>query len=665
MRNGPRLGLQILAILAGTGFAALAAVSAWLWFVPAPSLPQSGLLQAVSSVRATAGKAVITVDWDSIPNAVCYQVLRSDNPNGPFLLDSFVYGVVSPIVQHTAERLFPGEPFGRIPHGPWVDTDIHPGRTYYYRVRGNDGGAWSPAGNTIAVTAAPESGETPQIQADIDASQVVGTLEHKWETAIGSEHLSYMLKGDIDAHVKAAGLGLRNGNRMAHDTLGIQYIRAHGIFMDDPAVYTEDAQGHPHYDWSKVDRVYDMLRQDGLKPFVELSFMPAALAANPGAKKIFSYKASSSPPKDYAKWRDLVAALAQHLIDRYGRQEVETWPFEVWNEPDLKHGVAVFWTGNQEDYFRLYDYAAEGVKSVDPNLKVGGPVAAFTTFQEPFLKHVTTQNFATGGNRTPLDFLDLHNYFLPAADYRPLLARYGLPNVPVYFTEWGLSLQYGDEVNDLPYGAAAVVAGIEDSLDQVALLSYWTASDYFEESGNPRAIFHGGFGLIGLDGLRKSRYWAFALLHRMGTGKLAVKTEGDGAGGLVKCLATRRDSSVQVLLSNVTLEFAKDKGDAALGRDVSVHISGLIPGALYRLEDDRIDLEHSNVYGAWQKMGRPRWPDSREMTVLHKQDGLQQLSPPRLLAANDHGEIQLEIHLPMPAVAYLQLDRSDTELLPK
>ena len=650
-----RLGLKALLVVLGTGFVLGLSVLLWLRYVPPPSLPQSRLLSPVTEVRATAGQGIISIDWTPIPSALCYQVLRSSRPDGPFSLASSVFGVAPIVVVYALERYFPGEPFGRVPHGPWVDSDIRPGHTYYYRVRGNDGSAWSPQGITVSATALAISGQEPGIQIRVDAGKSTGPLAHKWEIALGSEHLSYMFKGDLNEHVKTAGAGLRAGNKLAHDTLGIQYIRAHGILMDDPSVYTEDSAGHPHYDFTKVDKLYDMLRADGLKPFVELSFMPEALAAHATAPRIFKYQASSSPPKDYKKWGALVAALAQHLIDRYGRQEVETWPFEVWNEPDLR-GTPEFWSGSRDDYFRLYDYAAVALKSVDPNLKVGGPVAAFTTFQEPFLRHVTRDNFATGGHSTPLDFFDLHNYYLPACDYRPLLSRYGLANVPVYYTEWGISPEYGDKVSDMAYSAAATVSGIEDSLDQVASISYWTASDYFEESGDPTEIFHGGFGLIGLDGLRKPRYWAYYLLHQLGAERLVVTGSGDGFGGLVKVLAARSgDGEVEVLLSNATQQHSKAAGSVPLNRHVMLTVSGLTPGTSYHLEHDRVDNDHSNVYGAWRAMGSPKWPDATQMAALHQKDGLQTLAPASIVTANSAGEVTLDFDLPMPAVSFVRL----------
>ncbi len=650
-----RTSLWALLTLVCTVLALAGTLYLWLRYVPPPSLPQSRLLPGITQVQAVPGRGLITITWSADPNSVSYQIQRSTRRSGPYTLVSSSYGEVPLFLVNLVERVFPGEPFGRVPHAPFVDTNITPGTTYYYRVSGNDGSAWSPEGATVAATAMYIAPRLPAIHIQVDGSRSVGTLQHKWEMMLGSEHLSYMFKGDLDEHTKAAGAGLRQGNKLAHDTLGIQYIRAHGIFMDDPSVYTEDAQGHAQYHWDKVDRIYDALRQDGLKPFVELSFMPEALAANPNRKNIYSYQGISSPPKDYAKWQALVSALAQHLIDRYGRQEVESWPFEVWNEPDNGR-IPGFWSGTRDDYFRLYDYAAAGVKAVDPNLKIGGPAVAFTTFQEPFLRHITTGNYATGAKNTPLDFLDMHNYYLAVSDYRPLMRRYGLGNVPIYFTEWGLTPIYGDSVGDTAYGAAATIGGLLDSLDQVTSISYWTASDYFEESGNPKQLFHGGFGLIGLDGLRKPRYWAYYLLHRLGTDSVAVSGNGDGFGGLVKSVATRdAGGSVSILIENATQEHAKDLGDAALARHVTLTIAGLTPGRSYQVEHNRIDNSHSNVYGAWQAMGDPKWPDTAQMAALHQRDHLEALTPASAMTANDQGQITIDFDMPMPAVSLVKL----------
>jgi xylan 1,4-beta-xylosidase len=639
------VGLVLVAVLWTAGY--------WFWvlFIPPAPLSESKLLAPVSSVQAAAGRGQVTIAWQAVPWAVSYQVFRSEKQDRGFRLVSSAFGHIPVVVENFLAWSFPGEPFGRIPHIPFADTDVRAGHTYYYRVRANDGSGWSPQGATATVTV-PMHATDATVDIRVNAAQDAGTLEHKWELAFGSEHLSYMWHGDLNKHLKAAGAGLRNANKLAHDQLGFHYVRAHGILMDDVGMYHEDANGKPRYDWSNVDRLYDMVRADGLRPIVELSFMPKALASDSKSNVIFYYHGNNSAPKDYKKWGALVGALAQHLIDRYGREEVESWPFEVWNEPDVHWENSNFWRSSPEEYFRLYDFAAVALKTVDPKLRVGGPVASFTTLQEPFLRHVTRENFATGESKTPLDFLDLHNYYLSASDYRPLLQRYGLKDVPIYYTEWGVAGQYGDSVNDMAYGAAFIASGLHASLDLVDSISYWTVSDYFEEQGPPRKLFYGGYGMIGLDGLRKSRYWAYYLLHQLGTEKVALDGTGDGFGSLITGWATRNgDGSVRVLLSNYTSNQRQAEGNALLTRHVRLSIVGLAPGRKFRLTHDRIDNDHSNVYKAWLGMGKPDWPDSSQLAVLHQHDGLETLGPDVEVTANAQGEADTEFDLLMPAVS--------------
>jgi len=656
MKVGLRRLVRVLLVLLLVPILAIMLAALWLRVVPPPPLPQSKFLVGVPGIQATAGRGQVTVTWRDVPGAVCYQVLRSDLPDRGFDVASSPFGTAPFIVEHFFVRIFPGEPFGRLPHGPFVDTSVDPGHTYYYRLRAYDGGGWIEAGATAQATV-PEEGQDASINIHVDAGRDTGTLEHRWEVVLGSEHLSYLLKGDIGANLKAVGDGLRRGNKLAHDELGIKYIRAHDIFTDKLGVYKEDARGNSIYDWSGVDRVYDILQADGLKPFVELGFMPKELAVDHDPAGIFFYKANNSPPKDYAKWATLVSALAKHLIERYGKEEVESWPFEVWNEPDLRSRWPVrFWRGSDEDYFRLYDFSAEALKSVDSKLQVGGPVAALSRIEEPFLQHVTTRNFVTGGTSTPIDFLDVHVYGMPAADWRPLLERYGLKGMPVYYSEWGVSAWWNHPVNDTAYSAAWIAGALHASLDQVTAISYWTASDYFEEQGPPNKFFYGGFGLIGIDGVRKPRYWAYYLLHQLGTRRIALDGAGDGFGGLVTGWATRSDDgSVRVLLSNVTMDQTQVDGNARLSRQISLTVAGLPPGKRFRLQHFRVDNSHSNVYKAWQEMGQPDWPSSSQLAELHRRDGLEMVEPPRDLEPDASGRCMTHFEMPMPSLSLLEI----------
>ena len=640
----------------------------WVKWTPPPVPPRSASLLPVTEIDVTAGRGQVTITWKEVAGAVSYQVLRSEKPNLDFQVVGTPYGrpllpIPIGLFNHYMDRVFSsrflclaGTRPGRIPHPPFVDTSVQAGHTYYYSVRAMDGTGWTKLDSTAHLTFPLEEPEA-RIDLRVDSSHETGMLEHKWEVALGSEHLSYLFKGDINTHLKSAGPELLQTLRLEHDQLGIHYIISHGILMDDLQVYREDTAGNPIYDWSGIDRAYDMLHASGLKPFVQLDFMPKALASDPKAQRVHFYRGNNSPPKDYAKWGALVSGLAKHLIERYGKEEVESWPFEVWNQPEVRvWWRTTYWAGSDDDYFRLYDYTAQALKSVDPQLQVGGPVAVFTSAVEPFLKHVTTHNYATGGNCAPLDFLDVRTYSSPADNWRPLLKKYGFNDLPVHYTEWGLSPLRNDAINDMPYGAAWVAHALYRSLDHVSSINYWAGSDYFEELGPPRRLFHGGFGLIGLEGIRKPRYWAYYLLHQLGTRRLAIEGKGDGFNGLVTGWATRNDEgALSVLLSNATDDQTQIEGNATLSRHISLNIVGLRPGKTFRVEHYRVDSTHSNVYAAWRRMSRPDWPTNDQLAELRRHDQLDTLIPPQDIVADSAGQIMIQFDLPMPALSLLEI----------
>jgi xylan 1,4-beta-xylosidase len=645
------IGVVLLPILVAV------AVLAFLTLRPSNHGPESELVGPPAVLTAAAGLGQITVRWNDVQGAVRYQVYRGDDPGGKFTLASTFQPNLPARAHRVPDYLFPDEPFEGLPHSPFVDTSIEPGRTYYYRVISNDGSRWSrPSALTSA--AAPTSG-AGNIQLRVDTARETGVLEHKWEVCLNSEHLSYLFKGDASRRLRAAGTGLRKANQRLHGDFGIRYIRAHGILMDDLGVYREDAAGRPVYDWAGIDRLYDTLLADGMKPVAEFTFMPSALAVNPNEMGMVTsfYRGVISQPKDYNKWGALVGGLTRHLMERYGREEVESWYFEVWNEPDFRTPwIYGFWTGSDQDYFRLYDFAAEAVKSIDPKLRVGGPVAATTRLIEPFLKHVSSENFATGGKSVPIDFLDFHMYFAPPFNWRPVLARYGFGNLPLFLSEWGVDTWWGREANDLPYGAAWIARGLFEGSENADMIAYWCSSDYYEENGPPGRFFHGGFGLLGIDGVRKAQYWAFHLLHQLGTRHIALEGNGDGFGGLVQGWATRADDgAVRILLSNVTFDQTKARGSDILSRQVSLNVTGLAPNRQFRLRHYRIDNKHSNVYGAWLDMGRPDWPDTAQLAELHRRDALQMLGHESTPGADSSGNISLEFGLPMPSLSLVEL----------
>ena len=541
----------------------------------------------------------MTLDWEPVPGAAGYLVHRADDAAGPY----------QPLDHGGGDVL-------AVPGAPYADTSGD-GRVRYYAVAAvADSESAGPLSGPVA--AAPRSGGAAVVTVEV-GDEVSGELDRPWEPMIGSEHLSYLLRRDRTGG-RVIGAELREALRMARDEFGVRAVRAHAILGDDLGVYREGLD----YDFSGIDRVYDELMGIGLRPVVELSFMPRDLARDPG-QTVFSYGAIISPPREWDRWGDLVGALAAHLIQRYGADEVaDRWAFEVWNEPNLD----VFWSGTQEEYFRLYDVSARAIKSVHPGLRVGGPASAAAGWTRQLLAHLD----ASGA---PLDFLSSHVYGNVPLDLRSALASAGRDGTPVWWTEWGATPTHFNRVGDTVFAAAFLLRGMASALGRVGALSHWVASDHFEELGAPPKLFHGGFGLLSVGNLRKPRYWALALLAGMGRHRLRVQVSGDGAGGLVDALAARHDDGrTGILVWNGTLDQGKMAGDPQLDRQVLLRVR-VPPGAAYTARHYRIDAEHSNVVAAWEKLrARAGWPDGAAWPTegqwrrLREMNTLDELIPP-------------------------------------
>ena len=244
-------------------------------------------------------------------------------------------------------------------------------------------GISSPLGSVRA--ASPFA--APSRTVAVDFSRVKGPTSQVYRQCIGAGRANEGLRADWQRQLT-----------YTQQKCGFQYIRMHGLFTDDMGVYREDKFGHPVYNWQYVDRLYDFLLSIHIRPFVELGFMPGALAS--GQQTIFWWRGNVTPPKDYDKWHDLVAAAVRHWTERYGQNEVKNWYFEVWNEPNLKGG---FWTGNQQDYFKLYTASATAVKSVSPQYRVGGPATAGNGWITDFIRYCTNIH-------VPVDFVSTHTY---------------------------------------------------------------------------------------------------------------------------------------------------------------------------------------------------------------------------------------------------------------
>ncbi|MGI8416122.1 MAG: GH39 family glycosyl hydrolase, partial [Nakamurella sp.] len=333
--------------------------------------------------------------------------------------------------------------------------------------------------------------------------------------------------------------------------------------------------------------------------------------------------------------------FADHLVQRYGIDEVATWGFEVWNEPNLE----VFWAGTQDEYFRLYDEAAAAVKSVDERLLVGGPSTAAAEWITALVEH-------TRINDVPLDFVSSHTYGNVPLDTRPAVD--GAPAVGdrVWWTEWGVGSTHFGPVHDSVAGAPFVLTGYRAVQHRLEALAYWVVSDHFEELGRPESLFHNGFGLLSIGNLRKPRYWAASLAAQQGDEVLAGSLTGDGAEVLVQSWATRHgDGTIDVLLWNGTVNSQVMYGDDRLRRTIGVEVAGLVAGS-HQVQLSRIDAQHSNIVGLLDP--DVRWPDAEQWKRLREADFLYTEQLPELTVGAG-GSGQFTVDLPQPGVLRLRL----------
>ncbi len=578
-------------------------------------------------VRAVRGRGQVTIDWSPVVGAAGYLVHRATGPGGPF----------EPVDQGGGDLL-------AIAHAPYLDTTAEPGVDAWYAVsslatiEADDGERSTP---TLAV---PGDDAPGHVAIDIDAADVVGPVGRPWRPIIGSEHLGLLLDttgpGGHDV-----GTELAAAFRLVKAELGVGFVRAHAILDDSLGVYRDGPDG-PIHDFTQVGEVLDRLLATGLRPIIELSFTPRDLASDREAT-VFGYAGNISPPRDLERWSALVRDLTSYLVERYGLDEVRAWAFEVWNEANL----GLFWSGTQADYFALYDASVTAVRSVDAGLRVGGPATAAAAWIDDLLEHCRA-------NDVPLDFLSTHTYGLPPLDLRPIAARFGREDLPLWWTEWGVSPRHGAAINDSPWAAPLVARGMRSAAGRVEALAYWVASDHFVELGEAPTLFHGGFGLLTIGNLRKPRYWAIAMLERLHDHELACRLTGDGAGSLVEAWPTRDDAGgLAIAVWNGTLDHHRGTGDPALDREVHLRISGLDASA-YELRHQRVDAQHSNIVTTWRALGEPDWPDAAGWERLRAADRLETLEPPRTVRP-EAGRLHLDIELPMPSVSLLELVPSE------
>lgn len=470
-----------------------------------------------------------------------------------------------------------------------------------------------------------------------DLAEATIPLPHFWEHSVGSDHAPMALRADWQRQLKRA-----------HDELGFRYVRFHGLLSDDMGTVIRH-DNKLVYSFFNSDQIFDHLLSIGIKPFVELSFMPGVFAS--GKKTVFRYEANITPPKDHKQWAALIDRLIRHWVDRYGESEVAKWLFEVWNEPNLK----IFWSGTQRDYFKLYRYTAEAIKNVSASFKVGGPATARSEWIEEFVEFCER-------NDVPADFVSTHYYpndgFETDSDTEVQLfksqrgimrevaqnTRARARNRPVYYTEWNTSSVMGDTLHDEPYAAAAVASTVMEANGLVDGYSFWTFSDIFAENYFPSAPFHGGFGLLNLHGIPKPTYRIFQMLHDLGDRQSLV----DGLHETVDCSIVQKESSVTILLTNHTTP-----GHSIETEQIEIRLNNAREPTSATIR--RIDDEHANPKRVWQEMGGPEYLSSKEIDRLHEAS---EIVTEKLSLKFDNGSVSLKTNLPAHAVAAITIEFS-------
>jgi xylan 1,4-beta-xylosidase len=458
---------------------------------------------------------------------------------------------------------------------------------------------------TVILTASGALAQAPVEESlVIDAKGAATPFPHFWEEMFGSGRAELTMRDSY-----------RTDLREVKQITGFQYVRFHAILHDELGVYDEDAKGNPVYNFSYIDQIYDGLLANGVKPFVEISFMPKKLALRPQDLHAFWYKQVVSPPRDYKKWDALITVFAQHLIDRYGIDEVASWYFEVWNEPNID-----FWTGRpaQQTYFELYDHTARALKAVNEKIRVGGPATAQAAWVDAIIAHATQNN-------VPLDFVSTHVYGNDVSkdvfgDNRPIpphqmvclavkkvhdqIQASARPTIPLIWSEFNATYANESPITDSIYMGPWLADTIRQCDGLVDIMSYWTFSDVFEEQGPVKQPFYGGYGLIAAGGIPKPAFDAFELLHHLGKERLA-STSPDA-------LVTRhKDGSLTIALWNLVEPHAT-------GPDKSFHLDfkGIAPQATATIS--RVDAHHGDTLDAYNAMGKPRYPTQAQIKQLRQ-----------------------------------------------
>ncbi|MFC3418311.1 helix-turn-helix domain-containing protein [Salinicoccus hispanicus] len=435
--------------------------------------------------------------------------------------------------------------------------------------------------------------------------------------------------------------------KQIQDEIGFEYIRFHGIFSDQLLVYNERSDGSYYFKFNHIDSLLDNLLEVRLKPFIELGFMPKDLASTD--KKLFSWEAFISPPKDMERWLGLLDAFFRHLINRYGLQEVRTWYFEFWNEPEVEQ----FWAGTRQEFFAFYAESYRCIKAIDPEIKIGGfGIIDFFRSQ----KWLDDFEAFTHKEEVGVDFFSFHVYNLstniPTQSETPQIksddaltktgiqeiaesgsimlgdednfsARIdhiidksrGLPSInkELWITEWNANPDSRDLLHDTCYMGTFITKSVIENFEKVKGMGFWTFTDIFDEFRLEQPLFHGGFGLLTYNGIKKAGYHAFLFLSRLG--EYLVAKDDD-------MIITRSGEDYQILLINYnhpnhlyrSFDYSQLSPTSRHKvfedeRVKSIHLTLKDLDGEYIVKKQYVNSQQGSSYDAWVDIGAPEVMD--------------------------------------------------------
>lgn len=511
------------------------------------------------------------------------------------------------------------------------------------------------------------------------SKEMAGTpLYHFWNNCVGAGRAREGLRADWQRQLKTV-----------KEACGFRYLRFHGLLCDEMGIYRVE-NGCEYYHWQYVDQLFDYLLSIGVRPFVEFGFMPIGLAS--GTTTMFWWEGNVTPPKDYDAWGRLLGAAVQHWEERYGVEEVRQWYFEIWNEPNLYF----FWDGSRTEYFRLYESGVRAIKQVDDKLRVGGPATSNYVPDERFdgdvedeTKHKThlvedlqslkwhgvwVKEFLAFASERNLsvDFVSVHPYptdfaldgqqkkgeemkgrtrYVKSVDddiqwVRDVVDQSAYPNAEIHLTEWSSSPSSRDYSHDFLPEAAYIVRSNLSNIGKVNSLSYWVFTDIFEEEGPGPEDFHGGFGLISLQDIKKPAFHAYRMLNALGEEWLdrgedyIVTRTKEGKLSVLVCNYGVEDGRSVPMSTYPDYHIAEDFQNEGKSRKVHIRLENVTPGQRFQMEI--LDVHHGCAATAWKELGYPTNLNKEQKELIQKAAEQTQIS---LVHAGEDGVLDLKVTL--------------------